>query len=92
MRNEFVLRLFLLPALEPREAHAVLRQIAADSETMLGTLREEVESFDATAQPGAMPAMNRLVAEYGLRSFETLHQWALWALDRSGQASAPGPA
>jgi DNA-binding PadR family transcriptional regulator len=90
VRNEFVLRLFLLPALEPHEARTVLHQIAADSNAMLGTLGEQVEKFDATAEPGTPPPINRLVAEYGLRSYQTLHQWALWALDHIGQPSTPG--
>ena len=36
--------------------------------------------------------MGRLVAEYGLRSFQTMHDWALWALDRIDQASTGGDA
>jgi DNA-binding PadR family transcriptional regulator len=89
VRNEFVLRLFLLSALEPQEARTALQQIAADSDTMLGALREQVEKFDTDAEPGAPPPIGRLVAEYGLRSYQTLHQWALWAQDHIGQASTP---
>src|SRR5579871_1620507 len=48
VRNEFVLRLFLLHALEPDEARTVLHQIAAESDAMLSALREDVEKFDAT--------------------------------------------
>jgi len=89
VRNEFVLRLFLLHALEPDEARTVLRQIAAESDAMLSALREDVEKFDATADPRTPPPINRLVAEYGLRSYETLHQWALWALNHTGQPATP---
>jgi DNA-binding PadR family transcriptional regulator len=89
VRNEFVLRLFLLPALEPEEARTVLYQLAADSEAMLGALCEQVEKFDAAAEPGTPPPISRLVAEYGLRSYQTLHQWTLWALDRIGQTTTP---
>ena len=42
-------------------------------------------AFDAAAGPEAPPPMRRLVAEYGLRSFQTLNEWAQWALDRIGQ-------
>jgi DNA-binding PadR family transcriptional regulator len=90
VRNEFVLRLFLLPALEADEARTVLRQIAAESYAMLSALREDVAKFDATAEPRTAPPINRLVAEYGLRSYETLHQWASWALDNTGQPATPG--
>jgi len=89
VRNEFVLRLFLLPTLEPEEARTVLRQLAADSDAMLGALREQVEKFDAAAEPGTPPPINRLVAEYGLRSYQTFREWALWALDHIGQTTTP---
>jgi len=48
-----------------------------------------VDKFDALAEPGAPPPLNRLVAEFGLRSFETLRDWALWALDHLGEATPP---
>lgn len=89
VRNEFVLRLFLLSALEPREARAVLDQIAADSQAMLDTLQEQVDKFDATAESATSPPIGRLVAEYGLRSYETLHQWALWARGHVSQGPEP---
>lgn len=85
VRNEFVLRLFLLTALEPDEARALLAKMAADSAAELAVLREQVDKFDATAAPGSPPPLNRLVAEYGLRSFQTLHNWALWAQELIGQ-------
>lgn len=47
------------------------------------------DKFDALADPGAPPPLNRLVAEFGLRSFETLRDWATWALDHIGENSAP---
>jgi hypothetical protein len=31
-----------------------------------------------------------MVAEFGLRSFETLHDWALWALDHLAKDAAAG--
>ena len=79
VRNEFVLRLFLLTALEPDEARALIGQIAADSAAELAELRDQVDKFDAAAEPGTALQLQRLVAEYGLRSFQTLHDWALWA-------------
>jgi PadR family transcriptional regulator AphA len=88
VRNEFVLRLFLLSALEPDEARTVLGQLAAESNAALETLREQVGKFDATAEPGT-PPINRLVAEYGLRSYQTLQEWALWASEHIGQATTP---
>ena len=43
VRNEFVLRLFLLTALEPDEARALISQVAADSAAELAELRERVD-------------------------------------------------
>ena len=48
-----------------------------------------VDKFDALAEPGAPPPLNRPVAEFGLRSFETLRDWALWALDQLGATTTP---
>jgi DNA-binding PadR family transcriptional regulator len=83
VRNEFVLRLFLLSALEPAEAREVLSQLAEDSAVAWAELSGEVAAFDAAAD--GPPPMRRLVAEYGLRSFQTLSEWAQWALERTGQ-------
>ncbi len=88
VRNEFVLRLFLLSALEPSEARAALSQLAAENEAVLATLREQVDKFDAAADPGTAPPLNRLVAEFGLRSYRTLREWAQWALDNIGEPDA----
>jgi PadR family transcriptional regulator, regulatory protein AphA len=48
-------------------------------------LAGQVAAFDAAAGDGP-PPMRRLVAEYGLRSFQTLTEWAQWALDHIGHA------
>jgi len=89
VRNEFVLRLFLLSALEPDEARAALQGLLAQNDAALTDLHEQVDKFDALAEPGASPPLNRMVAEFGLRSFETLRDWALWALDHLGEATPP---
>jgi PadR family transcriptional regulator, regulatory protein AphA len=92
VRNEFVLRLFLLSALEPREARAVLLRLAAESDAAMADLREQVDKFDAAAEPDGTPPLNRLVAEYGLRSFRTLQEWAQWAQEHISQDKAGDPA
>jgi PadR family transcriptional regulator AphA len=82
VRNEFVLRLFFVSTLDPDEARALLRSIADESARELATLSEAVEKADAEVAPHALPVPGRLAAEYGLRSFQTMHDWALWALER----------
>ena len=89
VRNEFVLRPFLLSALEPEEARAARRGLPAQNDAALADLREQVDKFEALVEPGAPPPLNRLVAEFGLRSFKTLRDWALWALDHLGEATPP---
>jgi PadR family transcriptional regulator, regulatory protein AphA len=82
VRNEFLLRLFLVATLDPDDARAVLRPLAEGSARELAILRDAVEAADATPTSTAGPAFGRLVAEYGLRAFQTTHDWALWALDQ----------
>ena len=82
VRNEFVLRLFLLTALDPEDARTVLRPIAEESARELAELQDAVDKSDAANPPPAPPAPGRLSAEYGRRSFQTIHDWALWALAR----------
>jgi hypothetical protein len=48
---------------------------------VLAVLREQVDKFDAAADAGTPPPLNRLVAEFGLRSYQTMREWAQWALD-----------
>jgi PadR family transcriptional regulator, regulatory protein AphA len=84
VRNEFMLRLFLLSALEPDEARAALRHLADQTDAALADLREQVDKFDAAAPPGAPLPLGRLVAEFGLRSFQTLQEWARWAEQHIG--------
>ena len=71
--------------LEPAEAREVPSQLAEESAAAEAQLRGEVAAFDAAADDDAAPPMRRLVAEYGLRSFQTLTEWAEWARDRIGQ-------
>ena len=87
VRNEFVLRLFLLSTLTAEDARAVLAPVVEDSARELQALREAIAKADAddpgaTAEPGTGLPLGRLVAEYGLRSFQTLHDWAKWAIQR----------
>jgi DNA-binding PadR family transcriptional regulator len=83
MRNEFVLRMFLLAALEPEDARAVLRPVAEGSAKELATLRALIAAADPTDRG---LTLGLLAAEYGVRSFETTHDWALWALNRIDEA------
>jgi len=82
VRNEFVLRLFLLATLDPAEARRLLEWTADINAKQLEELRASVAAFDAAADPAAGLPMQRLVAEFGLRSFQVLSEWTEWAIER----------
>lgn len=88
VRNELVLRLFFVSTLDNDEARGLLRTLADESARELAALQEAVDKSDAhntELVPG------RLAAEYGLRSYQTIHDWALWALDRLDRSSRRRP-
>lgn len=78
VRNEHVLRLFLLSTLDIEDARKVLRQQVEGSREEYERLRTATDEADATGSP----AVALFAAELGARYFQTLHEWALWALDR----------
>ncbi len=84
VRNELVLRMFLLSALDPADARAVLVRIAASTAREAAELRRLREAA-GPVRPG--PAgFGQLAAEYGLRQYDAVHDWALWALDQLDRA------
>jgi DNA-binding PadR family transcriptional regulator len=80
-RNELVLRLFLLSTLDPGAARPVLQSMARHSAEEVQRLRDVIDKADAGATDRTPLPFGRLAAEFGLRSFQTLHDWATWALD-----------
>lgn len=88
VRNEFVLRLFLLSTVDPAEARRLLELTAAANDRQLEELRASVAAFDAAADPAAGLPIQRLVAEFGLRSFQVLSEWASWAVERLDQTDS----
>lgn len=89
VRNELVLRLFLLSTLEHDEARRFLDWIAESHGTQRDTLRAEIATADSTADHPAGRGLTRLFEEFGLRSLEVLAEWARWALDHIDSADAP---
>jgi hypothetical protein len=79
--------MFLLSALDPVDARKVLERIVestARDAAVLRRLREEA----GPVRPG--PAgFGQLAAEYGLRQYDAVHDWALWAIDQLDQATTP---
>jgi PadR family transcriptional regulator, regulatory protein AphA len=78
VRNEHILKLFLLSTLDIEDARKVLRQQVEGSRQEYERLRAAIDAATDTGQP----PVALFAAELGARYFQTLHEWALWALDR----------
>ena len=79
VRNEQVLRMFLLSALAPADQKAVLTRIAARTASAAAELREVLEREHGD---GPRAEFGVLAAEYGRRQYEAVHGWAVWAMEQ----------
>ena len=82
VRDETVLRMFLVQALDPDDARKLLEGIAAHCAAEIENLRPVMEAEDAEHHEGDPLPFGRLAGEYGLRQYEAVHGWALWSLER----------
>lgn len=85
VRNESVLRMFLMPALDPDDARTVLARFAAEGEQKAEVL--------AGIRGGDYPTLGfgQLAAEFGLRYFRMQVEWAHWAMQQFDDVAAdPG--
>ncbi|NMH98834.1 PadR family transcriptional regulator [Pseudonocardia acidicola] len=80
VRNEQVLRMFLLSALEPADARVVLRRIAENTAHEAAELRR-IREEHGSVQVGRA-GFGQLAAEFGLRQYDAVHDWAVWAIDQ----------
>jgi DNA-binding PadR family transcriptional regulator len=87
VRNEEVLRMFLLSALEPADALVVLRRIVEHAAEEGTRLRKIMDDVPAAIPPGA-DGFGYLAAEFGARQFEAVHGWAQWAIGKLEAAEA----
>ncbi|WP_232667007.1 PadR family transcriptional regulator [Pseudonocardia sp. TRM90224] len=91
VRNEMVLRLFLISALDRDDALELLRGIAdqtAESATELRRIRAE----NGPPTIGSPVGFGLLAAEFGLRQYEAVHGWAQWAIEQISAADQPAAA
>jgi DNA-binding PadR family transcriptional regulator len=93
VRNEQVLRMFLISALEPADARRMLHRIAEHTARSAAELRPLIADGPAPER-GIRAGFGRLAGEFGLRQYEAAHEWALWALeqlpDEPGAADGSG--
>lgn len=81
VRNEQVLRMFLISALDPADAREMLTRIAAYTAEAAAELRT-ILAGDPDPGRGARAGFGRLAGEFGVRQYDAVHEWALWALDQ----------
>ena len=82
VRNEAVLRMFLISALDPDDARELLSRIAKHTAEAATELRAVLAAAAEHPDTGAKAGFGRLAGEYGVRQYEAVHEWALWALDQ----------
>ncbi|NLG22587.1 MAG: PadR family transcriptional regulator [Actinomycetales bacterium] len=81
VRNEHVLRLFLLAALGRDEALTVLRQTEAAAAAQVEHLTDQfVRLQEATGSDAGGPL--GLTVQYGIHSYRATAQWARWAIEQ----------
>jgi DNA-binding PadR family transcriptional regulator len=89
VRNETVLRMFLVQSLEPDDARFLLSSIAEHCDAELARLRPVMEGIDDEAGADSLP-FGRLAGEYGVRQYDAVAGWARWALERLDAAEKAG--
>jgi PadR family transcriptional regulator, regulatory protein AphA len=82
VRNETVLRMFLVQSLEPDDARALLEGMAEHCARERDALRTVMDADDAEHRPGDPLPFGRLAGEYGIRQYEAVQGWAQWSLER----------
>jgi PadR family transcriptional regulator, regulatory protein AphA len=85
VRNENVLRMFLIPALPPGDARTVLERFATEGEEKVRVL-SEIRGLDESPLE-----FGQLAAEFGLRYFRMQVEWAHWAIEQFDAAGTADP-
>lgn len=83
VRNEFVLRLFLLSVLDPADASLVLD----DVERAVETQTTQIEAAQTEIREAGLPSSYgpNMAAEYGVRANRATQEWARWAREQLAQ-------
>lgn len=88
VRNEQVLRMFLISALEPADALVLLRRIAEHAAAEAAELRTVLADAPPAFRAGP-DGFGYLAAEFGVRQYEAVHGWAHWAIEKLEGAANP---
>ncbi|MCO1656674.1 PadR family transcriptional regulator [Pseudonocardia humida] len=80
VRNEGVLRMFLIPTLDPDDQRSVLTAIAEETAAAEAELRERLKGgTDPRCSPRA--ELGLLAGRFGLGQYRATHEWATRALE-----------
>ena len=79
VRNSQVLRMFLIPVLDPVDQRAMLTAIAEDAAAAATELREVLTTIPRS-DGSRRSELGRLAAEFGLGQYDATHAWAQRAL------------
>lgn len=80
VRNEYVLRLFLLSALDRDEARTMLEHTITHSTEQLTMISKSYQ--DAVSDGGPARGHGALAAQYGIRVYQATIDWARWAIEQ----------
>jgi len=80
VRNEYVLRLFLLSALSRDEARQILTHTIDYATRQRDTISADYETSVANGGPAG--GHGALAAQYGIRVFQATIDWARWAIEQ----------
>lgn len=90
VRNEQVLRMFLLSALDNEDQHRLLARISERCATDAVELRALIETDPW--DDGPRGGFGRLAAEFGVRQYDAVHGWAIWAQQQLPVTAGTEPA
>ena len=85
MRSEYILRLFMLSALDADDMRSLLDDVVERAEAGIAELTAATERIDSEAVPADKPPFARFAAEFGLRWQQLQRDWALWAVHELDQ-------
>ncbi|MFI5914605.1 PadR family transcriptional regulator [Dactylosporangium sp. NPDC051541] len=81
-RNEFVLRLFLLSALDRPDMRTLVDQMAGHSDDLAQELEGVVKMIEEHAPTDPTYNYSRFAAEFGRRYYSLQRDWARWVLEQ----------
>lgn len=91
VRNEPVLRMFLLSSLDRDDAREYLAGAAKACQQELEELRASLDEGDRDRPTDAPLPFGRMAGEFGVRFYETTRDWALWALEQVDRGATSQP-